>query len=74
MCRVVAVARCNNNTVYNWNLVCNGGMIAAALTLMDAANPAHASLAAAIYTNATRRIRLSLMHTYGPDGAWPVQP
>lgn len=61
-------------TSYNWNLVCNGGMIVASLTLLDSTNEAHASLAKAVYANATERIRLSLLVSYGQDGAWPEGP
>ena len=61
-------------TTYNWNLVCNGGMLAASLVLMDDENATSAALAKAIYANASRDIALSLNVSYAPDGAWAEGP
>jgi hypothetical protein len=41
---------------------------------MDSEIPAHKLLAAAVYKNATERIRISLLTSYSPDGAWPEGP
>jgi len=59
---------------YNWNLVCNGGRIAASLALLDSTNQTQAALAGAVLANATRDIQLSLMLSYAPEGAWPEGP
>jgi hypothetical protein len=54
---------------HNWNQVCNGGMIAAALALADE-EPA---LARTILTGAVKSLPLS-MAAYVPDGAYPEGP
>ena len=54
---------------HNWNQVCNGGMVLAALAIADE-EPA---LAAAVILQAVESVRRAL-HTYGPDGGWPEGP
>ncbi len=54
---------------HNWNQVCNGGMLAAALALGDE-EPA---LARTIITGAVKSLPLS-MSAYAPDGAYPEGP
>ena len=55
-----------NNKENNWNQVCNGGMIAAALTVAEA----EPELAAKAISGALDAIPISLSH-YAPDGVYP---
>ena len=50
----------------NWNQVCNGGMIAAALAVADT----EPELAASVISQALDAIPNALVH-YGPDGVYP---
>jgi len=54
------------NSTNNWNQVCNGGMIAAALAVADT----EPELAAAVISRALNAIPNALVH-YGPDGVYP---
>jgi len=54
---------------YNWNTVCNSGLIVAALALADE-EPA---LASNILARGIAAMPLALS-SYGPDGAWPEGP
>ena len=55
-----------NNKENNWNQVCNGGMIAAALTVAES----EPELAAKAISGALDAIPIALSH-YAPDGAYP---
>lgn len=54
--------------VYNWNLVCNGGLLAGAIAFSDA--PKTQAAAASVFRNATHDIPIGLS-SFGPDGGWP---
>ncbi|MFC1557906.1 heparinase II/III family protein [candidate division KSB1 bacterium] len=54
------------NNEWNWNFVCNGGLIIGALAIADI----EPDLARYIVSNAVKRIPISL-ETYKPDGVWP---
>jgi hypothetical protein len=54
---------------YNWNPVCNGGMLAAALAVADE-EPATARQV----IQGVRAYLPIALHTYAPDGAWPEGP
>ena len=54
---------------FNWNQVCNGGMIIGALAIADT-DPQYARK---ILPAATRSLPIALA-TYDPDGAWPEGP
>ncbi|MDR1281177.1 MAG: heparinase II/III-family protein [Opitutaceae bacterium] len=56
-------------TTNNWNFVCNGGFVAAALALRDE----EPVLAETVLTGARDSIP-SAMAGYAPDGAWPEGP
>ena len=55
-------------TVYNWNTVCNGGLLAGAIAFADV--PSMSSLAAGVYANATTHIKAGFS-SYAPTGGWP---
>lgn len=63
--RVGFVTRTNN-----WNQVCNGGLLAAALALADE-EPALARL---VVGGALRSLPLAMEAAYSPDGAYPEGP
>ena len=54
---------------HNWNNVCNGGLICAALAVAED----EPKLAKQILTNALARLP-NAMHSYAPDGAWDEGP
>jgi hypothetical protein len=54
---------------HNWNLVCNGGLLAGALALADE----EPDLCRSIAESAVRKIPLAL-RTYAPDGGWEAGP
>ncbi|MCK4751900.1 MAG: DUF4962 domain-containing protein [Planctomycetes bacterium] len=54
---------------YNWNLVCNGGLIVGALAIADT-DPNYAEY---IISQATASMPAALK-TYAPDGLWPEGP
>lgn len=54
---------------FNWNQVCNGGMIIASLAIADS-DPCYAER---IIPAAIESLPIALK-TYGPDGAWPEGP
>lgn len=54
---------------FNWNLVCNGGMLTAALAVADEAP----ELCADVIKHALAGLPRAL-GTYAPDGAWPEGP
>jgi len=53
-------------TPFNWNPVCNGGLLAAALAVADE-EPATARLV----VQGVRAYLPIALHSYAPDGAWP---
>jgi hypothetical protein len=53
---------------YNWNLVCNGGLLAGAIAFVDAPGAVGAA-AASVYANATEDLHDGFS-TFGPDGGW----
>jgi hypothetical protein len=54
---------------HNWNQVCNGGMVVAALAIAGE----EPDLATAVITQAVESVKRA-MRTYAPDGAWPEGP
>ncbi len=59
--------RANGNLgMYNWNQVCNGGLLAGSLAIAET-DPEYAEL---IVSKAVTILPYALS-TYGPDGAWP---
>ena len=54
---------------FNWNLVCNSGLVVGALAVIDT-DPKYADV---IITGAVRFMPNALS-TYAPDGAWPEGP
>ncbi len=54
---------------FNWNQVCNGGMLSGALAIADE----EPDLAARIVSFAVKALPFA-MNTYEPDGAWPEGP
>ncbi len=58
-----------SKSYHNWNQVCNGGMIVAALALADS-DPQYARQ---VLPAALKSLPLALA-TYAPDGAWPEGP
>lgn len=71
--RAGAVAYAKNfpelTTVYNWDLVCNGGLLAAAVAFAEI-NGESSDLARGVFLNATTKIRPGFS-SYAPDGGWP---
>ena len=58
-------------TIGNWNQVCNGGVVAAALALWQRGDDATADR---IVANAVESNRKALEGIYSPDGAYPEGP
>ena len=58
-----------SKSYHNWNQVCNGGMIVAALAIADS-DPQYAQQ---VVPAALKSLPLAL-GTYAPDGAWPEGP
>ncbi|WP_043586746.1 heparinase II/III domain-containing protein [Geminisphaera colitermitum] len=58
-----------DTTLNNWNFVCNGGFVAAALALRDE----EPELAALVLAGARESLPLA-MAGYAPDGVWPEGP
>jgi len=54
---------------HNWNLVCNGGLLAGALALADE----EPGLSGLIVKTAIQNLPFA-MRTYGPDGGWEAGP
>ncbi len=56
-------------SAFNWNQVCNGGLMVAALAIADSDKDLAAALVAAAVESLPRA-----METYAPDGAWAEGP
>ena len=56
--------------VGNWNQVCNGGLVCAAVAVYEY----YPTLAQAVIDDAVRTNRLAVEGIYGPDGAYPEGP
>jgi hypothetical protein len=54
--------------VYNWDLVCNAGLLAGAIAFIDATKTQ--ASAASVYANASADL-IDGFSSFGPDGAWP---
>ncbi|WP_309400149.1 heparinase II/III domain-containing protein [Cerasicoccus maritimus] len=58
-----------DTAINNWNPVCNGGLLAAALVLQEQTP----ELSAVVYKGVTETLPRTLEY-YGPDGVWPESP
>lgn len=56
-------------TEYNWNFVCNGGLVIGALAIAE-----HEPKVAEEILEFARENLVKTFHTYAPDGAWPEGP